>query len=89
MRLLHGWKPTVPWSLDLSWTGYISCLCRRAGRHEVKVDMDFAIAKGITEDLLAELRGQTSKEEGRGLVGWRGFVDGTLDSGKGRDGRRG
>jgi hypothetical protein len=62
----------------------IASLAQRAGCHEVKADMDVAIAKGIAKNLLAELKGQAPKEEGRGLVCWSGFVDG-LDPRKGRD----
>jgi hypothetical protein len=50
-----------------------------------KSDVEFAIAKGISEYLLAHLCRQTAEEEGRGLVGRGSFVNGIIEWCNGRD----
>jgi len=50
-----------------------------------KSDVEFTIAKGISEYLLAHLCRQTAEEEGRGLVGRGSFVDGIIEWCNGRD----
>lgn len=67
----------------MPWCCRLEC---RAGPHEVKVDVDFAVAKCVTEDLAAELRREMSEEGRRGLALWRGVVNGRPRSGKRRDG---